>query len=148
MLMGNIVKKQAMAFPFVIEGNSCIIADQSGSGKTLAYLAPIIQRLRQEELQELSKTSSQSPRVVIIVPTAELASQVRCYCAQNHISVLLCCIIFAFLIFVSYLVFVCFLISAHCCLVASDQPFHGFFPFLQFVWPCLWWKKDALHHVA
>ncbi|KAG7946537.1 hypothetical protein I3843_14G044900 [Carya illinoinensis] len=71
---------QAMAFPFVIEGNSCIIADQSGSGKTLAYLAPIIQRLRQEELQELSKTSSQSPRVVIIVPTAELASQVLHNC--------------------------------------------------------------------
>lgn len=71
-----------MTFPPVIEGKSCIIADQSGSGKTLAYLAPIIQRLRQEELQDLIKTSPQSPRVIIIVPTAELASQVSCYCAQ------------------------------------------------------------------
>lgn len=71
-----------MTFPPVIEGKSCIIADQSGSGKTLAYLAPIIQRLREEELQELSKSSSQNPRVVIMVPTAELASQVSCSCAQ------------------------------------------------------------------
>lgn len=71
---------QAMAFPPVIEGKSCIIADQSGSGKTLAYLAPIIQRLRQEELNALSKFSSQSPRVIILAPTAELASQVLSNC--------------------------------------------------------------------
>ncbi|KAE8037771.1 hypothetical protein FH972_010333 [Carpinus fangiana] len=71
---------QAMTFPPVIEGKSCIIADQSGSGKTLAYLAPIIQCLREEEMQELSKSSSQNPRVVVMVPTAELASQVLCNC--------------------------------------------------------------------
>jgi len=65
-----------MAFKPVIEGKTCIIADQSGSGKTLAYLAPVVQRLRQEELQGLSKSFSRSPRVVILVPTAELASQV------------------------------------------------------------------------
>ncbi|PPD99338.1 hypothetical protein GOBAR_DD03641 [Gossypium barbadense] len=66
---------QAKAFGPVIEGQSCIIADQSGSGKTLAYLAPLVQRLREEELQGVSKSSSGSPRAVIIVPTAELASQ-------------------------------------------------------------------------
>ncbi|KAK3441930.1 hypothetical protein EUGRSUZ_B02194 [Eucalyptus grandis] len=71
---------QAMAFKPVIEGNTCIIADQSGSGKTLAYLAPVVQRLRQEELQGLSKSFSRSPRVVILVPTAELASQVLSNC--------------------------------------------------------------------
>lgn len=65
-----------MAFAPVLQGKSCIIADQSGSGKTLAYLVPVIQRLRQEELQGLGKSSSRSPRVVILVPTAELASQV------------------------------------------------------------------------
>lgn len=67
-----------MAFAPVICGKTCIIADQSGSGKTLAYLAPIIQRLRQEELEGHSKSSSQAPRVVILAPTAELASQVEC----------------------------------------------------------------------
>lgn len=74
---------QAMAFAPVVEGKTSIIADQSGSGKTLAYLAPVIQRLREEELQGLSKPLSQSPRVVILVPTAELASQVSFCCVSN-----------------------------------------------------------------
>ncbi|MED6124888.1 DEAD-box ATP-dependent RNA helicase 50 [Stylosanthes scabra] len=71
---------QAMAFAPVIAGKTCIIADQSGSGKTLAYLAPIIQRLRQEELEGHSKSSPQAPRVIILAPTAELASQVLDNC--------------------------------------------------------------------
>lgn len=69
-----------MAFAPVVAGKSSIIADQSGSGKTLAYLVPVIQRLREEELQGVSKSSSQSPRLVVLVPTAELASQVSFCC--------------------------------------------------------------------
>nr|XP_043619366.1 DEAD-box ATP-dependent RNA helicase 50 [Erigeron canadensis] len=71
---------QAMAFPHVVQGRSCIIADQSGSGKTLAYLLPVIQSIRQDELQGLAKSLPKSPRVVILVPTAELASQVLRNC--------------------------------------------------------------------
>ncbi|XLT56587.1 hypothetical protein S245_049227, partial [Arachis hypogaea] len=71
---------QAMAFAPVIAGKTCSIADQSGSGKTLAYLAPIIQRLRQEELEGHSKSTPQAPRVVILAPTAELDSQVLDNC--------------------------------------------------------------------
>ncbi|KAJ6430849.1 hypothetical protein OIU84_018369 [Salix udensis] len=59
---------QAKAFAPVIDGKTCVIADQSGSGKTLAYLIPLIQRLRQEELQGLGQSSPQSPRIVILVP--------------------------------------------------------------------------------
>ncbi|MFS7997143.1 putative RNA helicase [Helianthus anomalus] len=65
-----------MSFPHVIKGKSCIIADQSGSGKTLAYLLPVIQSIRQDELEGLAKSLPQSPRLIILVPTAELASQV------------------------------------------------------------------------
>lgn len=72
-----------MAFVPVKEGKSCILADQSGSGKTLAYLAPVIQRLRQEEVDGVSMSSSKSPRLVVLVPTAELASQVCDYYALN-----------------------------------------------------------------
>ncbi|KAL6536948.1 DEAD-box ATP-dependent RNA helicase 50 [Orobanche hederae] len=71
---------QAMAFVPVIGGKSCIMADQSGSGKTLAYLVPLVQRLRQEETEGLGKPASKDPRVVILVPTAELASQVLSIC--------------------------------------------------------------------
>lgn len=74
---------QAMAYGSVLEGTSCIIADQSGSGKTLAYLAPIIQNLRHEEVLGLGKSSSRCPRVVILVPTAELASQVGTVYEEN-----------------------------------------------------------------
>lgn len=71
---------QAMAFEPVFQKKSCIIADQSGSGKTLAYLLPVIQRIRQEELEGIGKSLPQNPRVVILVPTAELASQVLTNC--------------------------------------------------------------------
>lgn len=71
---------QAMAYKHVYEGQSCIIAEQSGSGKTLAYLAPLVQRLREEELQGKSKSFSKSPRGLILVPTAELAAQVLHVC--------------------------------------------------------------------
>uniref|UniRef100_A0A1J3HT59 DEAD-box ATP-dependent RNA helicase 50 n=2 Tax=Noccaea caerulescens TaxID=107243 RepID=A0A1J3HT59_NOCCA len=71
---------QALAFAPVVDGKSCIIADQSGSGKTLAYLVPVIQRLREEELQGQSKSSPGCPRVIVLVPTAELASQVLANC--------------------------------------------------------------------
>ncbi|KAK3150233.1 hypothetical protein QOZ80_3AG0230580 [Eleusine coracana subsp. coracana] len=71
---------QAMAYGPVLEGRSCIIADQSGSGKTLAYLCPIVQNLRKEEAQGLHKSSPRNPRVVVLTPTAELASQVLNNC--------------------------------------------------------------------
>lgn len=65
-----------MTFAPVVAGKSCIVADQSGSGKTLSYLIPLVQRLRQEEMEGLNKATSRNPRVIILVPTAELASQV------------------------------------------------------------------------
>lgn len=77
---------QAMAYAPAVEGNSCIIADQSGSGKTLAYLAPVIQRLRQEEMDGTSNSAPKSPRALVLVPTAELASQVlrNCRSISKH----------------------------------------------------------------
>lgn len=71
---------QAMSFKPVIKGKACIIADQSGSGKTLAYLLPLVQSIREEELQGIGKSLPQNPRVVILVPTAELGSQVLSVC--------------------------------------------------------------------
>ncbi|KAJ3681304.1 hypothetical protein LUZ60_015793 [Juncus effusus] len=71
---------QAMAFRPVLEGKSCIIADQSGSGKTLAYLAPIIQGLRQAEALGREKSSPRCPKIIVLAPTSELASQVLNNC--------------------------------------------------------------------
>lgn len=71
---------QAMAFKPILEGQSCIVADQTGSGKTLAYLAPLVQMLRAEEGKSQTKQLSKKPRILVLVPTSELAVQVgTCY---------------------------------------------------------------------
>ena len=59
---------QESAFPVVMSGQDVVGIAQTGTGKTLAYLLPILQTL---------KFSKQlNPRVVIIVPTRELVVQV------------------------------------------------------------------------
>eukprot|EP00252_Welwitschia_mirabilis_P011482 TRINITY_DN25740_c0_g1_i1.p1 TRINITY_DN25740_c0_g1~~TRINITY_DN25740_c0_g1_i1.p1 ORF type:complete len:604 (+),score=98.03 TRINITY_DN25740_c0_g1_i1:156-1967(+) len=71
---------QAISYCHILNGTSCIIAEQSGSGKTLAYLSPLVQRLRDDEVHEKSKCLPKSPRVLILVPTSELAVQVLHAC--------------------------------------------------------------------
>jgi superfamily II DNA/RNA helicase len=45
-----------------------------GSGKTLAYLFPVIQRVIELEKKDLIPSpSSRSPYIVVVTPTAELA---------------------------------------------------------------------------
>ncbi len=59
---------QEAAFPVVMSGQDVVGIAQTGTGKTLAYLLPILQTL---------KFSKQlTPRVIIIVPTRELVVQV------------------------------------------------------------------------
>jgi len=81
---------QAMAFKPILEGQSCIVADQTGSGKTLAYLAPLVQMLRAEEGKSQTKQLSKKPRFLVLVPTSELAVQVGtfdCFCVFGQIRV-------------------------------------------------------------
>lgn len=54
-----------------------VLADHAGSGKTLAYLLPLLQLLKGEEaLLGGAATQPHCPRLVVAVPTAELAAQV------------------------------------------------------------------------
>jgi len=52
-----------------------LLADQAGSGKTLSYLLPLLQRLERLE-RESGMSASKRPRAIILVPTSELARQV------------------------------------------------------------------------
>lgn len=52
---------------------SCSVA---GSGKTLAYLAPVMQRLKDEEETVGTMARVNRPRAIILCPSRELASQV------------------------------------------------------------------------
>jgi ATP-dependent RNA helicase RhlE len=59
---------QEKAFPVVMSGKDVVGIAQTGTGKTFAYLLPII--------NDLSFSKDKHPRVVILVPTRELVVQV------------------------------------------------------------------------
>ena len=66
---------QAAGYDVIAAGKDVILADQTGSGKTLGYLGPVVQRLRERERRE-GKTPQGQVRAIVLVPTAELAQQV------------------------------------------------------------------------
>jgi superfamily II DNA/RNA helicase len=59
---------QEKAIPEIIEGNDLIACAQTGTGKTAAFVLPILDKLSKEEKTSLS--------TLIIVPTRELAIQI------------------------------------------------------------------------
>jgi len=59
---------QEMAFPVIMSGKDVIGIAQTGTGKTFAYLLPI--------LRQLKYSDQKHPRVLIIVPTRELVLQI------------------------------------------------------------------------
>ncbi|NRA62328.1 MAG: DEAD/DEAH box helicase, partial [Psychrobium sp.] len=62
---------QMEAIPFAIAGKDILASSQTGSGKTIAFLLPIMHRLlRQKPL------TKRDPRALVLAPTRELAMQV------------------------------------------------------------------------
>jgi ATP-dependent RNA helicase RhlE len=59
---------QEKAFPVVMSGKDAVGIAQTGTGKTFAYLLPI--------LRQLTFSEQRQPRVLIVVPTRELVVQV------------------------------------------------------------------------
>jgi len=56
--------------PQITEGKNVLFQSETGTGKTFAYLLPLINRLEQDE----NKTAL---RIIVIAPTFELASQIN-----------------------------------------------------------------------
>jgi len=72
---------QALAWPVLLKGESSIVADQTGSGKTLSYMLPLLQRMMSFKEQAKSNTKEYgAPKVLILAPTAELADQIKLVC--------------------------------------------------------------------
>lgn len=73
---------QVKTFSAIAEGRDVIIGAETGSGKTLSYLLPLIQGLLDEETKndddddELSLSMGSYPSAIIMVPNKELCSQV------------------------------------------------------------------------
>ena len=60
---------QQQAIPQVLEGRDVMGLAQTGTGKTAAFMLPILQRLTQGPLRQM--------RALIIAPTRELAEQIH-----------------------------------------------------------------------
>ena len=76
----NIVRPnhtQTAAIPAIATGRNVLIGAQTGSGKTLSYLLPMVQNLkRAEERADGARAKPGKPRAVVLVPTRELGEQV------------------------------------------------------------------------
>ena len=66
---------QAEAIPLVLAGRDLLAAAQTGTGKTAAFVLPILDRLRAQANTSFSP-ARHPVRVLILVPTRELAMQV------------------------------------------------------------------------
>ncbi|HXH73840.1 MAG TPA: DEAD/DEAH box helicase [Bacteriovoracaceae bacterium] len=64
---------QAQAIPHLLEGHDLLGIAQTGTGKTAAFSLPIINYLANNPL----RAAPGEPRVLILAPTRELASQIR-----------------------------------------------------------------------
>ena len=73
-------KIQYLAWPKLLQGNHVIIGDQTGSGKTLGYLLPLLHRMMTQAPKANPINNKVSPKLIILAPTAELAQQVSKVC--------------------------------------------------------------------
>lgn len=77
---------QLQTIPKVMRGHNVLCAAETGSGKTLSYLLPVVHRLQARKASELHAGDRHKIGSVILVPSRELAEQVaavsRTLCAR------------------------------------------------------------------
>lgn len=73
---------QKVVIPFLLQGKDVMACSETGTGKTVAYLFPIISNLIKEKVQSFSFSSSEQsnekvyPSTMILVPSRELGDQI------------------------------------------------------------------------
>ena len=75
---------QSEVIPRILAGENVLFQSETGTGKTFAYLLPLINKLD-------SLTDNQRVRIIVVAPTFELASQINgaCKTVTDHKSALL-----------------------------------------------------------
>ncbi len=66
---------QEKAIPYLLEGRDLIGCAQTGTGKTAAFMLPILHRLLQTPADARPAASAGHPRALVLSPTRELAAQ-------------------------------------------------------------------------
>eukprot|EP00475_Leptophrys_vorax_P028554 TRINITY_DN4138_c0_g1_i1.p1 TRINITY_DN4138_c0_g1~~TRINITY_DN4138_c0_g1_i1.p1 ORF type:complete len:654 (+),score=171.98 TRINITY_DN4138_c0_g1_i1:41-2002(+) len=81
---------QGTAINWLLKGHSALLGDQCGSGKTLAFVLPLVQRLIELKKAEEARNSDwltgvhpHSPEIVVLAPSKELAGQI--YFVFQHV---------------------------------------------------------------
>ncbi|XP_062010657.1 DEAD-box ATP-dependent RNA helicase 16-like [Rosa rugosa] len=67
---------QRVAIPLILEGKDVVARAKTGSGKTFAYLLPLLQKLFTASASQESSTKKLAPTAIVLVPTRELSQQV------------------------------------------------------------------------
>ncbi len=67
---------QDRAWGPLVNGLDAIVSSPTATGKTLAYLIPLAQRLLEKPRDLPTKRGPASPRVVVMAPSRELSSQI------------------------------------------------------------------------
>ena len=71
----NFTPIQAQSYDMLRAGHDMLGRSRTGTGKTLAFSLPLVQRLAEEQRQE-QPVRGRRPRMVVLAPTRELARQV------------------------------------------------------------------------
>ena len=69
-------KVQDKIIPLIAEGKSVLFQSETGTGKTYAYLLPLVNKLEQDE-------DKINLKILVCAPTFELASQIVCGLAER-----------------------------------------------------------------
>ncbi|XP_050423339.1 ATP-dependent RNA helicase vasa-like [Adelges cooleyi] len=68
---------QKHTLPIILSGRDLMAAAQTGSGKTVAFVLPILQNLLANPSKVVRDNNHSEPQVVIMAPTRELAVQIK-----------------------------------------------------------------------
>ena len=67
---------QVYGIPELLSGENLLLISQTGKGKTLAYLIPIINQLITSDIEKLHPQPNK-PRAIVVLPTRELVEQAQ-----------------------------------------------------------------------
>ncbi len=74
--LDTLTEVQVRALPLLLQRRSVSVIAETGSGKTLTYVLPVLDRLKRLEDEGNPVTTESEPRALVIVPTRELGEQV------------------------------------------------------------------------